>query len=279
VVGNFAMSETYYQLPSRSIDLSSILAKFNLDLDILEDRDTAGIETQLLESQYSYIKLGLLLQKVRSGKIWEFCQGQYQNFRHFCQQLLGINDWQALNIIKAANVAIQLFEHGYQDLPRNPSQAIELAGLGLERMVEVWDKVTADTAAHRITAAVIKSQVHPDAQPSKASISLPIALRDKIAAEALELGISSAEYLERLVNGEVESQGRVVESPEISQADRDAIDKLEQTWIPNPNTQKSKPPRSTPPTIAEVQTSVVEGFDNLMNSILGGFVRPRPARS
>lgn len=273
------MTETYYTHNPLDVDLTSTLDRIVAEVDRISGLKIPDLVSNLLSAQYSYVKLGLLLERIKSGKTWEFIGTGYQSFRLFCQGMLGLNDWQAINLIKSAKVAIQLRDRGFTELPKNASQAIELAGLTIEKMVEVWTQVIADHAPHRITAAVIKTQVNPDAQPSKASISIPVALRDRIAAEALELGISSAEYLERLVNGELLDEGRVVEAPEVSEEDRQAIEALEQTWEPNPNTKKYSKSSAPKPTITEIQTAVASGFDALMNSILGGIAQPRSAPS
>jgi hypothetical protein len=273
------MTEHYYFPPSLDVDLTTTLDRIVAEVNLLDGTNIPAIESNILSAQYSYVKLGLLLEKVKSGKLWEFFTNGYQSFKSFCQGMLGITNWQAINLIKSAKVAIELRNQGYTELPKNPSQAIELAGLTIEKMMEVWDRVTTDNAPHQITAAAIKATINPDAQPSKASISIPVALRDRIAAEAMELGISSAEYLEQLVNGELEVGSQVVETPAVSDEDRRAIDLLEQSWEVNPNTKKYIKSDSPKPTVEEIKTSVVNGFDNLMNSILGEFVRPRSAPS
>ncbi len=274
------MTADYYTHPPLDVDLTSTFDRILSEVNQLDLTNVFAIESNILTAQYSYVKLGLILSKVREHKLWEHFQGQYKSFASFCASMLGMNNWQAMNIIKAAKVAIELFEHGYKDLPRNASQAVELAGLGLEKMLEVWDRVTSDHAPHKITAAVIKTEVNPDAQPAKATITIPVALRDKIAAEAMELGISSTEYLERLVSGQLADSGRVVEVDDISDEDKEAIDKLEQTnWTPNPNTKKTSKSPNSKPTVTEITNTVVNGFDDLMSSILGGFARRNPARS
>jgi hypothetical protein len=275
------MAAEYYAHPPLDVDLSSTFDRILLEVNQLDLTNVCAIESNILTAQYSYVKLGLILAKVREGKLWEHFQGQYKSFANFCASMLGMNNWQAMNIIKAARVAIELFEHGYKDLPRNASQAVELAGLGIEKMLEVWDRVTSDHAPHKITAAVIKTEINPEAQPAKATISIPVALRDKIAAEAMELGISSTEYLERLVNGQLADSGRVVvEVDDISDEDKAAIDKLEQTnWTPNPNTKKTSKAPTTKPTVTNIKNTVINGFDDLMNSILGGCTRRHPTRS
>ena len=108
---------------------------------------------------------------------------------------------------------------GFEELPRNASQALKLSGLSIERLGEVWENVLKKCQGHKITADAIAQEIDPDAQPAKSSILLPVGIADKLHKEAVMRGISVAEYIQELMDLE-QAEGEVVE-PTASASDID----------------------------------------------------------
>jgi hypothetical protein len=185
---------------SDKLNFSDMIAEFSNDVLWLEKSDTNDIEAQLMKSQYAYVKFGMLLERIGKQCIWKQWADKFTDFRQFCQSKVNLNIWQVSNAIKSAKVAIQLSFMGFEELPRNASQALKLSGLSVERLGEVWENILKKCAGHKITAAAIEQEIHPDAQPLKSSVMLPVELADKLSREAVMRGISVAEYIGELMD-------------------------------------------------------------------------------
>jgi hypothetical protein len=185
---------------SEKLTFSDMIAEFSNDVLWLEKSDTNEIESQLMKSQYAYVKFGMLLERIGKQCIWKNWAEKFTDFRQFCQSKVNLNIWQVSNAIKSAKVALQLSFMGFEELPRNASQALKLSGLSVDRLGEVWTNILQKCAGHKITAAAIEQEIHPDAQPMRSSVMLPVELADKLSREALMRGVSVAEYIGELMD-------------------------------------------------------------------------------
>ena len=145
----------------RTIDDGDMLREYNtrdlvelFQAEILEihKSEVDDWEADLMINQYAYIKFGLLLERVRNGCWWNRCKEKFSDFRSFCQRKINLNIWQVANAIKSANVAVKLAQLGFDQFPRNASQALKLADLSIERLAEVWGNVIKSCQGHKITA-------------------------------------------------------------------------------------------------------------------------------
>jgi hypothetical protein len=200
----------------RELNTRDLVIEFQDDVLNLDRDDIDDIEWQLVQSQYSYIKFGLILEKIRNRAWWNKCTEKFQDFRQFCQMKTNLSIWQVINAIKSAQVAVKLTFLGFDELPRNASQALKLSELSIERLAEVWGNILAKCQGHKITADAIAREINPDAQPMRSSVMLPVELADKLSREAVMRGISIAEYIGELMD--------------LEQADADAVEPVTQEF-------------------------------------------------
>jgi hypothetical protein len=215
---------------SEKLNFSDMIAEFSNDVLWLEQGDTNEIESQLMKSQYAYVKFGMLLERIGKQCMWKSWAEKFTDFRQFCQTKVNLNIWQVSNAIKSAKVAIQLSFMGFEELPRNASQALKLSGLSVDRLGEVWENILKKCAGHKITAAAIEQEIHPDAQPMQSALLLPTYLRDKLSREALMRGISIAEYIDELMDleqAESDAVEPVTEELPIEEIISDLLDRAE----------------------------------------------------
>jgi hypothetical protein len=219
---------------SEKLTFGDMIAEFSNDVLWLEKSDTNEIESQLMKSQYAYVKFGMLLERIGKQCIWKNWAEKFTDFRQFCQTKVNLNIWQVSNAIKSAKVALQLSFMGFEELPRNASQALKLAGLSVERLGEVWENILKKCAGHKITAAAIEQEIHPDAQPMRSSVMLPVELADKLSREAVMRGISVAEYIGELMDLEQAEDNTVDREallPNIEEEIADLLDRVEAVVI------------------------------------------------
>jgi hypothetical protein len=215
---------------SEKLTFSDMIAEFSNEVLWVEKSDTNEIESQLMKSQYAYVKFGMLLERIGKQCMWKNWAEKFTDFRQFCQTKVNLNIWQVSNAIKSAKVAIQLSFMGFEELPRNASQALKLSGLSVERLGEVWENILKKCAGHKITAAAIEQEIHPDAQPLKSSVMLPVELADKLSREAVMRGISVAEYIGELMDleqAEDNTVGPETLLPNIEEEIADLLDRVE----------------------------------------------------
>lgn len=193
------LAELKLKNQSEKLTLKDIISNFSNDVLWLDPSDTNDIESQLLKSQYAYVKFGLILETIRNKCWWKRWDDKFSDFRQFCQQKVNLNIWQVSNAIKSAKVAIDLAFMGFEELPRNASQALKLADLSIDRLGEVWGNILQKCQGHKITADAIAQEINPDAAPAKLAIKVYSELMDKIAQQAIDNEMTIEEYLELLV--------------------------------------------------------------------------------
>lgn len=252
----------------REINIHDLLDEYIDNVMDLDRHDIDRNEWELLNSQYAYIKFGLILERFRNESWWNRCKEKFTDFKNFCQSKININTWQANDAIKSAHSALRLAKMGFSQLPRNASQALALANLSLDRACEVWENICEKFASHKITAAVIKNEIAPDAQPLKAQITLPTVLIDRIHHDAALAGLTVSEYLAGLVSGEDMSpeppQSQTESQGEFTDEQVQILDTLDRQW-------KAIDKPVEPKKIIEV---AVDSFDRIMNDLVGRFIPP-----
>jgi hypothetical protein len=251
---------------SDRLSLADLVSEFQSDVLWLDSSNMNEVESELMTSQYAYIKFGLVLEKVRNQCMWKKCIQKFSDFRQFCQKIVNLNIWQVSNAIKSAQVAIRLCSLGFNDLPRNASQALKLADLSIERLGEVWANVLATCQGHKITAAAIESQIHPDKQPISGSVNLPTALLEKLQQQAIEHGVTLTEYLEELVDD------RIAEDNKVEPVECD-IDEIIGDLLHEDRELVKVVDRQPSKSILTMGDEVIDRMDAFFNSML----RPRPA--
>jgi hypothetical protein len=253
---------------SRELNLLDLVAEFQSDILDLDRREMDEVEWELMNNQYSYIKFGLILEKVRNQSWWKNCVEKFNDFRQFCQSKINLNIWQAANAIKSAQVAIRLAFLGFEELPRNASQALKMADLSIERLGEVWGQVLKTCQGHKITAGAIEMAVNPDKQSSTETLRLPAGVAEALRRQAIDYGLTLPEYLERLANGEQLEPEPPTSEPTISDEDMNEImDNLDLKFAKLSKSQGRK-------SVAQIASQVADSIDSLFTGILGNICQP-----
>jgi hypothetical protein len=228
------------------------------------------VEWDLLGSQYSYIKFGLILEKVRNQSWWKNCAEKFKDFRDFVQAKCNFNIWQAANAIKSAQVAVRLAFLGFEELPRNASQALKMADLSIERLGEVWGNVLATCQGHKITAGAIEMAINPDKQSSTETLRLPAGVAEALRRQAIDYGLTLPEYLERLANGEALEPEPPANEPAMTDEDlTEIMDNLDLKFAKLAN--KSQGRKS----VTQIASDVVGAIDDIFTGILGNICPPK----
>lgn len=100
--------------------------------------------------------------------------------------------WQINDTIKAARVVFKLMYAGFEILPTNIAQAVALAKLGEEELVDKWRRVIKVLPLDKITAKSIRNLVFPPTESDRAvaTIKVPAKVHEDIHREAAERGLS-----------------------------------------------------------------------------------------
>jgi hypothetical protein len=257
----------------REYNTRDLVELFQAEILAIHKSDVDDWEADLMTGQYAYVKFGLLLERVRNGCWWNRCKEKFSDFRSFCQRKINLNIWQVANAIKSANVAVKLANLGFNQFPRNASQALKLADLSIERLAEVWGKVVKNCEGHKITALAIESQIDPDKQPTNSTIKLSKTLLEKLQREAIDSEISLEQLIEELISQRFEANNYTepvdVESLDNTAAPVDPVaaeimDALDLKFkaIDKPVEPKKMIDRT------------VDSFDRLMDNLIGQFIPP-----
>ncbi|MEL6440933.1 MAG: hypothetical protein AAFQ80_16965 [Cyanobacteria bacterium J06621_8] len=176
------------------------LKQYALDLEarLTADFNLNWLESEFASNRLAYVRNGLLLAKLKFLKLYKsFGDG---TFASFCRERLGITRWQVNDNIKAAQITLELIETGFTILPTNISQAIALAGLAGEELIQGWGRVVDNIQPDQITHKSIKSFLFPTSEPALpiTSIQVPPTLHEDIHAEAAERGMSIVDLIKTM---------------------------------------------------------------------------------
>lgn len=139
-----------------------------------------------------------MLAKLKFLKLYKrFGDG---TFATFCREQLRITRWQVNDNIKAARVCMELIYAGFEILPTNISQAIALASLAGEELIEAWSKVIENIELDRITHKSIRSLLFPltESDLPVATIKVSPTLHENIHIEAAERGMSIMDLIQTM---------------------------------------------------------------------------------
>ena len=111
--------------------------------------------------------------------------------------------WRANQIIESAGVAIKLIKYGFKIIPQNETQAKILIRLKEEELSEKWQEVLDNYEPHKITATRIEKIIFGEQKRKKGTIKLPIKVIREIENKSLEMGMSSADLITKIIKGEL----------------------------------------------------------------------------
>jgi hypothetical protein len=238
-------------------------------LDMRQPSEWEEVDEELFTAQYSYIKLGLLLTKIRNTSSWKYCAGKFESFKAWCQSRVNVAVWQATQYIEAAEIAMYLARSGCEVLPKNLSQCLalrkayhaEVTYYGERpQLSAAWANVTNHYQPHQITAGKIHAIVDPDwidNQPSKIDRSIV----DRAIQQAAERGLTLNEYLGELISAD-EDEGSVDPNPSQT-PDQEQIEILDALDL------KFKAIKTE-----KIIEATVNQFDRLMDNLIGQFIPP-----
>jgi hypothetical protein len=241
-------------------------------LDMHQPAEWEQVDEELFTAQYSYIKLGLLLTKIRNTASWKYCAGKFESFKAWCQSRVNVAVWQATQYIEAAEIAMYLARTSCEVLPKNLSQCLalrkayhaEVTYYGERpQLSAAWANVTNHYKPHEITAGKIHATVDPDwldNQPSKIDRSIV----DRAVQQAAERGMTLNEYLGELIGAD-EDEGSVVPKPSYL-PDQEAIEILDAL------DREFKAIGSIEP--KKIMETAVNSFDRLLDNLIGQFIPP-----
>jgi hypothetical protein len=254
----------------REVDIHDLLDEYKYEVMDLDRHDIDWNEWELMNSQFAYIKFGLILERFRNESWWNRCKEKFSDFKNFCERKINLNVWQANDAIASARSALRLAKIGFPELPRNASQALALSKLSLDRACDVWENICDKFAPHKITAAIIKQEIAPAAQPLKAKMMLPVDLVDRIHHEAAQRGLSVNDYLAESLFGEDTSPEPQGEPEPVDPVVDEIMDALDRKFKAHGSPSASAIDRPVEP--KKIIEATAESFDRLMNDLIGQFI-------
>ena len=168
----------------------------NLEDKIAGDFDLQSLISEFVYNQLAFVRNGLLLAKIKFLKLYKNYGDK--TFASFCREQLRKQRWQINDTIKAAKVVLELIYAGFDILPTNISQAVTLAKLTGEQLVEKWRMVIETIPLDKITAKSIRNTIKPPEKRdnSLTTIHVPTEIHEDITREASQRGLSIVEFLE-----------------------------------------------------------------------------------
>ena len=160
-----------------------------------EDFDLTSLISEFAYNQFAFVRNGLLLAKVKYLKLYKnYGDG---TFASFCREQLRKQRWQINDTIKAAKVVLKLMYAGFEILPTNISQAVTLAKLTGEQLIEKWRIVIETIPLDKITAKTIRNVIKPPTERKRKVRTIQVSpeVHEDIHQEAAKRGLSIGELL------------------------------------------------------------------------------------
>jgi hypothetical protein len=173
------------------------LNQYALDLEdqIAGDFNLNYLTFEFAYNQLAFVRNGLLLAKLKFLKLYKnYGDG---TFASFCKYQLRKQRWQINDTIKAARVVLNLMYAGFEILPANIAQAVALAKLTIDELIEKWRSIIETLPPDKITAHSIRNIVKPptESEPAVASLEVPAKVHEEIHREAANRGLSIGEFI------------------------------------------------------------------------------------
>jgi hypothetical protein len=267
--------------------LTHLITEWKIDILDLDCKDLNGwneANRELAAAQYAYIKFGLILEKIRNECAYKYCEDKLKTFAQFCRQKLKLTVWQANSYIEAAATAMYLANSGFEILPKNYSQASVLTkakklatGYYQEHPIleEIWSNLIANSESEKITASAIEKAIDPFYE-QKQSLKLPKRILARAKMQARLKGMTVEEYLDELMNGDVEDPSIESDCEVANQVTAEMskiVDEVELQWLEPTaeNITLSIEPTSIIVAVVEKIEATIDLLDNLRWRLLGRY--------
>lgn len=181
---------------------------------------------EIMTHRMGWIRMGLVAERVRLYRLYK---GKFADWRTYCRECLGLQNWQVNKIIEYAKVALDIIRHGAFVLPTCKSHVeklIECCKKTGNDYLKAWD-IVADRLPEQclITAKNIAEVLGFPIEDNR-QIKLPRYLRDRLQDAAFSDGISVEEKLSQLLD---EDEG--IEPTDDEQLEDTAeVEEKEQRW-------------------------------------------------
>jgi hypothetical protein len=184
------------------------LNQYALDLEdqIAGEFNLNYLTFEFAYNQLGFVRNGLLLAKIKFLKLYKnYGDG---TFASFCKYQLRKQRWQINDTIKASRVVLDLIYAGFEILPTNIAQAVALAKLTINELIEKWRSIIETLPPDQITAHSIRSIVKPPAEsePTVASLEVPARVHEEIHREAANRGLTIGEFISIVLSFFLESE-------------------------------------------------------------------------
>jgi hypothetical protein len=139
-----------------------------------------------------------------------------------------------------------------------------LSELSIERLGEVWGNILEKHQGHKITAAAIADEIDPETRSMIENLRIPVSVADKLREQAIERGLTLAEYLGQIANGEPDEVEPIVTTPhDVDPELAAAVNELDRKFT-----------RSNPIEPDRIIDRTADSFDRIMNDLIGRFIPP-----
>ena len=194
------------------------LNQYAIDLEsqIAEDLNLKNLISEFAYNQLAFVRNGLLLAKIKFLKLYkDYGDG---TFASFCRNHLRKQRWQINDTIKAARVTLELMYAGFDILPTNIAQAVTLAKLTGEQLVEKWRMIIDNIPLDKITANSIRTFLKPPEKKdnSLTTMIVPTEIHENMQQEATARGLSIVEFLEVILEFFISGENSHLLQPEIN---------------------------------------------------------------
>lgn len=170
-----------------------------LEAQIPGDFNLEYLTFEFAYNQLAFVRNGLLLAKIKYLKLYKnYGDG---TFASFCREQLRKQRWQINDTMRAARVVLELMYAGFEILPTNIAQAITLAKLTGEQLIEKWRMVIETIPLDKITAKSIRNVLFPPTERERMVRTLQVSpeVHEDIHREAAARGLSIVELLKMML--------------------------------------------------------------------------------
>jgi hypothetical protein len=198
----------------------------DFETEIQDDGKFADVEfltKEIKRGFLDYVRQGIMLHTIRRFRLYK---DKFKDFKTYCEQGLGRQHFYCKQIIKAADICLQLIKSGFEVLPNCVAQAIPLVkytavdNYGDSPLQEKWQEVLDTVPKERISAVTIAEVVDENPEPRLQQVRIKKATYGLLAKKAAAAGLSFSQLLDRIAD---EYNPQDIEEPTIHTPEQEEI--------------------------------------------------------
>ena len=188
---------------------------------IATDKDFTPDNTNYYKFLFNYDNFAYIRQAAIADifRVKKGYQATHKNFKDFCPDFFRLSYSQIRKIIQAGRVAVDLIKAGFELIPQNKTQALELAGVPRDELPKVWENILETFDFVQLTANKIKNYLDPP--PLDPPINRKIEISDQLYKDLRDRANEHNQPIQEVIRDLLDEEPEVISPEKINEWQED----------------------------------------------------------